>query len=223
MNEYDTNAGQSGDQPAQTPYDAPTYGQTTSGQPAQPAQPTYGDQPAQPAAYGQPTYGTQGESYAAGQSGYGQSAYGQPAYGAPTYGTQGETYATGQSGYGQPSYGQPAGQPSYGQPYGGAYSQQSYSGYAQPAPQVPYGYVPRQKLVAGLLGIFLGSLGVHNFYLGFTGKAIAQLLLTLLGWIVLGLGPLIAGIWGLVEGILILCSNYGTQWHIDARGVELRD
>ena len=33
----------------------------------------------------------------------------------------------------------------------------------------------KSKLVAGLLGIFLGTFGVHNFYLGYTGKAITQL------------------------------------------------
>ncbi|RFT41041.1 hypothetical protein CG398_00260, partial [Bifidobacteriaceae bacterium NR003] len=29
----------------------------------------------------------------------------------------------------------------------------------------------RNKIAAGLLAIFLGALGVHNFYLGFKGKA----------------------------------------------------
>ena len=77
-------------------------------------------------------------------------------------------------------------------------------------------------LAAGLLGIFLGGLGVHNFYLGNTGKAVAQLLLTVIGWILI-IGPAVAGIWGLVEGILILCSHYGSQWHRDAQGVELQD
>ena len=38
----------------------------------------------------------------------------------------------------------------------------------------------KSKMAAGLLGIFLGSFGVHNFYLGYTGKAIAQLLISLL-------------------------------------------
>ena len=38
----------------------------------------------------------------------------------------------------------------------------------------------KSKIAAGLLGIFLGAFGVHNFYLGYTGKAIAQLLITLL-------------------------------------------
>ena len=41
----------------------------------------------------------------------------------------------------------------------------------------------KSKLVAGLLGIFLGTFGVHNFYLGYTGKAITQLVLTIVGYI----------------------------------------
>ena len=63
---------------------------------------------------------------------------------------------------------------------------------------------------------------MHNFYLGNTGKAVAQLLLTLIGWIVL-IGPVIAGIWGLIEGILILTSSTGSEWHKDGKGYELRD
>ena len=66
---------------------------------------------------------------------------------------------------------------------------------------------PKSKMAAGLLGIFLGSLGVHNFYLGYTGKAVAQLLLTLVGWIACGLGPAAASIWGLVEGIMLLTGS----------------
>ena len=45
---------------------------------------------------------------------------------------------------------------------------------------------PKSKIVAGLLGIFLGAIGVHNFYLGYTGKAIAQLLISLLRRFILG-------------------------------------
>ena len=30
-------------------------------------------------------------------------------------------------------------------------------------------------MTAGLLGIFLGGLGIHNFYLGYTGKAMLKL------------------------------------------------
>ena len=77
----------------------------------------------------------------------------------------------------------------------------------------------KSKMAAGLLGIFLGSLGIHNFYLGYTGKAIAQLLLTVIGWIACGLGPIAAWIWGLVEGIQILSGSIST----DAEGNDLVD
>ena len=94
---------------------------------------------------------------------------------------------------------------------------------AAPYAAAPVGQSSKSKLAAGLLGIFLGGLGVHNFYLGNTGKAVAQLLLTLVGWILLGLGPIAAAIWGFVEGIIILCSKPGSPWHKDANGYELSD
>ena len=74
----------------------------------------------------------------------------------------------------------------------------------------------KSKLAAGLLGIFLGLFGVHNFYLGYTGKAVAQLLIT-----VLSCGTLfwISEIWGLIEGILILVGNINK----DASGNLLGD
>ena len=74
----------------------------------------------------------------------------------------------------------------------------------------------KSKIVAGLLGIFLGVFGVHNFYLGYTGKAVAQLLITVLSCFLLS--P-ISSIWGLIEGILILVGNINT----DAAGKNLID
>ena len=59
----------------------------------------------------------------------------------------------------------------------------------------------KSKLVAGLLGIFLGAFGVHNFYLGYTGKAVAQLLITVLSCFTLAV---VSEIWGLIEGIMVL-------------------
>lgn len=78
----------------------------------------------------------------------------------------------------------------------------------------------RSKIVAGLLAIFLGFLGIHNFYLGFKEKAIAQLLISVLSF---GFLLIITGIWALIEGILILCSKPGSKWHKDADGAELKD
>ena len=67
-------------------------------------------------------------------------------------------------------------------------------------------------MAAGLLGIFLGACGIHNFYLGNTSRGVIQLVLTL---VTCG----VAGIWGFIEGILILCGNINT----DAKGNKLKD
>lgn len=72
----------------------------------------------------------------------------------------------------------------------------------------------KSKLAAGLLGIFLGALGIHNFYLGYTGKAVAQLLISILSC---GTLSIISAIWGLVEGIMLLTGSIYT----DAKGVPL--
>ena len=73
---------------------------------------------------------------------------------------------------------------------------------------------PKSKIAAGLLGIFLGCFGVHNFYLGFTGKAVAQLLITVLSC---GILSFASAIWGLIEGILILTGSI----NVDAEGNSL--
>jgi len=62
----------------------------------------------------------------------------------------------------------------------------------------------KSKLVAGLLGIFLGGWGIHNFYLGNTGRGIAQIIVTI---VTCGIGAL----WGLIEGILILTGSINTD------------
>jgi len=72
----------------------------------------------------------------------------------------------------------------------------------------PVGTPVKSRLVAGLLGIFLGALGVHRFYLGYVRIGVIQLLLTLVGsWVTCGMGAIAAGIWGLVEGIMILTGS----------------
>ena len=74
----------------------------------------------------------------------------------------------------------------------------------------------KSKIAAGILGILLGALGVHNFYLGYTGKAVAQLLITILSC---GMLSFASAIWGLIEGILILTGSINT----DGEGKPLRD
>ena len=74
----------------------------------------------------------------------------------------------------------------------------------------------KSKLAAGLLGIFLGGFGIHNFYLGYSGKGVAQLLITLLSF---GILSFISAVWGFTEGVLILVGNI----NVDANGVPLKD
>ena len=82
----------------------------------------------------------------------------------------------------------------------------------------------KSKMAAGLLGIFLGGFGVHNFYLGYTGKAITQLVLTIVGYIlccvVVGIFLVIGiWIWSLVEAIMILTGKI----NVDGKGNPLAD
>lgn len=82
----------------------------------------------------------------------------------------------------------------------------------------------KSKMVAGLLGIFLGCFGVHNFYLGYTGKAVTQLVLTIVGIV---LSCIFVGIffilgvwiWALIEGVMILTGSISQ----DAQGNPLAD
>jgi len=95
------------------------------------------------------------------------------------------------------------------------------------------GYVgDKSRIIAGLLGIFLGGLGIHNFYLGYTTKGIIQLIMTVFGYVMtIGLANRfgfffffwffvsVAGIWGFIEGILILVGQINT----DANGNRLKE
>lgn len=75
----------------------------------------------------------------------------------------------------------------------------------------------KSKVAAGVLGILLGAFGAHNFYLGYTGKAVAQLLITVLSCFTLSI---VSEIWGLIEGILILTGS--ANFTTDAKGVPLQ-
>ena len=111
----------------------------------------------------------------------------------------------------------PARQTAYQQP--GAQENAYQQPYQQ---QTVYQPVPisdptlRSKTAAGILGILLGALGVHNFYLGYTGRAVAQLLISILSC---GILSWASAIWGLVEGIMVLTGSIT----VDGQGRPLRD
>lgn len=65
----------------------------------------------------------------------------------------------------------------------------------------------KDKMVAGLLGIFLGGLGVHQFYLGSNVTGAIEIGVTI---VTCGIGALL----GLIEGIMILVMS---QEEFDAR------
>lgn len=97
----------------------------------------------------------------------------------------------------------------------------SFPEFGIPAPLGQYSAPPvlasgderKSKLAAGLLGIFLGGLGIHRFYLGYTTIGVVQILVT---FVTCGAGSL----WGLIEGILIIA---GTTITTDAQGRPLKD
>jgi TM2 domain-containing membrane protein YozV len=77
----------------------------------------------------------------------------------------------------------------------------------------------KSKIAAALLGIFLGGLGIHRFYLGYTTIAIIQLALGLGGILTCGITSIASAIWGLIEGIMILTGSINR----DAQGQPLAD
>ncbi|ANE05263.1 hypothetical protein ccrud_03865 [Corynebacterium crudilactis] len=99
--------------------------------------------------------------------------------------------------------------------------------FAQQHPQhfQQYPVQQKSKVLAALLAFFLGTLGVHNFYLGYTKAGIAQLALTVLGYIltlvIVGIGLLfVVGVWVFIEFILILVGN--GKYAVDSQGIPLK-
>lgn len=65
----------------------------------------------------------------------------------------------------------------------------------------------KSKVAAALLALFLGGLGIHRYYLGYTTSAIVMTVLWVLGFFTLGITFIIVGIWAIVDVILILCNK----------------
>lgn len=82
----------------------------------------------------------------------------------------------------------------------GTYMQEQFEEY--------YSRPMRSKLVAGLLAIFVGDLGIHEFYLGNTTAGILMLVFCWTG---------IPAIIGLIQGILILVKtdeDFEEKYHV---------
>jgi TM2 domain-containing membrane protein YozV len=77
-------------------------------------------------------------------------------------------------------------------------------------PKSGLAYSHRSQVVAGLLQLLIGGLGIGRFYMGHAGLGVAQILVTVF---TCGFGA----IWGLVDGIVILAGEPR-----DAEGLPLR-
>jgi TM2 domain-containing membrane protein YozV len=65
-----------------------------------------------------------------------------------------------------------------------------------------------KKVLAGVLAILLGALGVHKFILGYNKEGIIMLVTTLvIGGFTCGMGVGLMGIIGLIEGIIYLTKT----------------
>lgn len=73
-----------------------------------------------------------------------------------------------------------------------------------------YALGSKSRLAFILLGIFLGGLGIHNFYAGYYGRGIAQLLLSLSG-ICLFIPWLLVCIWVLIEICVVTQDASGNR------------
>jgi TM2 domain-containing membrane protein YozV len=66
-----------------------------------------------------------------------------------------------------------------------------------------YSVSPRNRVVAGVLALFFGPLGVHRFYLGYTGVGALQLAMsTVLFPFTCGMSLVFVAIWTFIEAIL---------------------
>lgn len=75
-----------------------------------------------------------------------------------------------------------------------------------PPPAAPQGQIPGadKKILAGLLGIFLGAFGIHKFVLGYQKEGIIMLVITL---VTCGFGAMVTSIIGLIEGIMYITKT----------------
>jgi len=117
------------------------------------------------------------------------------------------------------SYQQPPQQQAYQQPpqfqqqayQHQQYQQQPVQVYQQPVLVQPVMIaMQKSRLSYILLGLFLGGLGIHNFYAGYSGKGVAQLLLTLLlFWTIVV--PIGVWIWIIVEICTVDTDAFGNR------------
>lgn len=64
-----------------------------------------------------------------------------------------------------------------------------------------------KRIVAGVLALFVGFLGVHKFYLGYTKQGIIMLFAFMFGWLLLGIPTFAVIATAIAEGIIYLTKS----------------
>jgi TM2 domain-containing membrane protein YozV len=67
----------------------------------------------------------------------------------------------------------------------------------------------KDRVAYVLLAVFLGNLGIHNFFAGYTSRAVAQLLICLL---TCGIGGIATWIWAIVEAVTVEQDANGVRF-----------
>jgi TM2 domain-containing membrane protein YozV len=89
---------------------------------------------------------------------------------------------------------------------------------SQPVPAASPSFAPvydaehKSRTTYIVLGIFLGALGVHNFYAGYVRRAVGQLCLTVLAVLTLGYFGIISWIWAIIEICIVEKDGTGLRF-----------
>lgn len=174
-----------GGQPEESSEDGGADQPSGASQPNDANQPSVADQP------NQQGYDAWSQAYQQGHDAWSQSSQqASDVWGQTYWQANGQAY--------QRSQGPWQASQAYSQPYGQPYQQP----YAQAAPNT------KDHVAAGLLAIFLGSLGIHKFYLGYNTPGFIMLAVTIVGSIFsLGIAGLAMVVISIVEGVLYLSKS----------------
>ena len=167
-----------------------------AGQPGGTDQPGVADQPNGASQPNQQGHDAWSQAYQQGKDAWSQpSQQASDVWGQTYWQANGQAYQQSQGPWqANQAYSPPYTQQPYGQPY-----QQPY---AQAAPNA------KDHVAAGLLAIFLGSLGIHKFYLGYNTPGFIMLAVTIVGSIFsLGIAGLAMVVISIVEGVLYLSKS----------------
>jgi hypothetical protein len=93
------------------------------------------------------------------------------------------------------------------------FGSQPVAAVATAAPATPLSFEPdpdaKNRMTFIILGVLLGAFGAHNFYAGYTKKAVAQLCITVFS---LGFASPMAWVWGVIDVSTIDSDEKGIKF-----------